>query len=356
MINPGKSWFLVSKKQCDGEKDDLEVINLRRWNCHRSGNLIVSVAAFVTLRLGCPSVESPSGFQLREAKRLERCAMSAEPVDGELTPTPRHESSDSTLAENEEGALSDPIESVTTSSSRGIPFKQAFDILSNREACDHVHSVRGFYDGTAPSEEEVKVADEAFPKFEFPDPEEIKTWSALQLLVQLLRLQEARVEIYHHFNSAFETLLETRNFTPYRLACHRVTTRFAALSQGVRLVREYLRSIEGEGVDGIGGHGAPGGLCETITNLQAAEKRKLETTAQLQLLRQHLTLRKEEDASHRHQHDHSDHDVHGPEVEKASVADLTEAVHLQNAALAEIIDEINSIVEDLRCERADMTD
>lgn len=284
--------------------------------------------------------------------------MSADSVGGALTPTPQHESRDSSLAENEQGPPRDPSEGVTASSSSGIPFKQAFDILSNREACDHVHSARGFFDGAAPSVDEENAADEAFPKFEFPDPEVMKTWSALQLLVQILRLQQARVETYRVFDSAFETLLETRNFTPYRLTCRRVTSRFAALSQGVRLVREYLRSIEGEGVDGVGGHGAPGGLCETITNLQAAEKRKLETTAQLQLLRQHLTLRKEEDASQRHHHhDHSDcGSPHGPEIEKASVADLTEAVHLQKAALAEIIDDINSIVEDLRCERADMAD
>jgi hypothetical protein len=265
----------------------------------------------------------------------------------------------------------------------GIVFADAVRLLSNRTACDHVHSVREFFEGAPLTAEQLAAAAAAFPAFEAPAEAAVRGWGPLRLLVHLLQLQEARVRAYTAFDAAFGKLLETRNFTPYRLACQRVTLRFAELSNGVRLVRECLRgnggNSGGDSNDGTG-HDA---LCDLITQLQVAEKRKLETTAQLQVLRQHLTLRREKAAARNHSRengggggggegggdadqDGNDHDHHHHShghahdyddvPERATLADLAEAVQQHSAALADIVDEINDVVEELRSERADLAE
>jgi hypothetical protein len=230
------------------------------------------------------------------------------------------------------------------------------------------------------------------------------------------------VETYRYFDEVFEQLLQTRNFTPYRLACHQVTLRFAELSRGVRLVRECLGSVaaaatrrrggtsnggsgedngtgrghaasvndgvakgpeaagsaagppsldSGSSTSGSGGNSwaAPfGDLCTAITALQDAEKRKLEVTAQLQLLRQHAAThgdRRSSRGGHSHDHGHDDHDHDGgdddddaddPQQQQVSLEDLGHAIHIKRAILAEIVEEIRDVLEEVSCERASMED
>ena len=270
------------------------------------------------------------------------------------------------------GAAAAEPPATTDRQSKGIAFADAFRLLSERKACDHEHSVRPFFDGAPlPAAQEASAAAE-LPSFEPRSDEDVHALSAVELLVDLLKLQEQRVAVYRHFDAAFERLLETRNFTPYKQACARVTQRFAQLSQGVRLVRDCLRALPA----------GCGGLCDTISSLQDAEKRKLETTAQLQVLRQHLSLQVpgamhhhdhhddatttiaaagggggggDGDGSHDHAQQHGPHQVeHGSPTPSAQ--DLAEGVRLQTAALVTIVEEINEIVDEIRCERVDMMD
>jgi len=220
-------------------------------------------------------------------------------------------------------------------SSAGIPFAAAFKVLANRSPCDHEHGARHFYDGKAPTHQEAESANSKMPEFDEISKEDVRELSPVRLLAYLLKVQQTRVTTYRYFDDVFRQLLKTRNFTPYRLACDTITKQFAVLSGAVRLVRECLAKQDLHEV------------CKSITLLQAAEKRKLETTAQLQLLQQHLSLREhgtESQSAH----------THPQQCEEVSTSDLVDAVRLQKVTLSEIVDNINDIVEDLQCEHVNL--
>ena len=187
------------------------------------------------------------------------------------------------------------------------------------------------------------------------------------MVVHLLRVQEGRVAAYRYFEQAFDTLLKSRNFTPYRLTCEVVTKRFAELSTQVRRLQDCFRSQStatqhNRGVkegpeDAISSTDESPGqrLAKATARLQAAEKTKLETTAQLHLLRQTLSLHRDRGHLAHSRHDHSRAHSHGPaEASEVSLEDLETAIRLQRQSLAELVEEINDIVDEFRCERVDL--
>ena len=134
-------------------------------------------------------------------------------------------------------------DTTTSTDDRGIRIADAVKILTNRPVCDHQHSVRHFYESR--SRDATSQVKDLKP-FVMPTDDSVATMSPLQLVTNLLKVQEGRVEAYHYFEAALDKLLQQRNITTYQVSCQKVTKRFSLLSNHVRFIQACFHRLQND--------------------------------------------------------------------------------------------------------------
>ncbi|KAJ1634614.1 DNA repair REX1-B-domain-containing protein [Pavlovales sp. CCMP2436] len=150
-------------------------------------------------------------------------------------------------------------------------------------------------------------------------------------LVRLLRaMQTERVESYAMFEEGFRRFLEELSAPQYERICAQVTTEFAHISGAINALEAALGEC---GADS---------LAKLARGLQALEKRKLSVTVERQLVRRELRVAELRSAV---------------DAEAASLVGERHAQEeLLRAGLAELVGEINEVMDEVQCELTELLD
>ena len=164
-------------------------------------------------------------------------------------------------------------------------------------------------------------------------PSELAMLSVGGLLRVFLEQQEARVAVYRRFEDGFVLFLQVAEANGYEALVGSTTAAFAAISASVNRVEAELKS-----------RGAAA-LATTLRGIQFLEKEKLQSTAQLQILRHGIKV----DEISRESED----DAVALAATRTHVLRSDEAAGLR-ARLTELTEQISEALDEVRCELVDV--
>jgi hypothetical protein len=156
------------------------------------------------------------------------------------------------------------------------------------------------------------------------------------LVRRLFAQQEERVRVYRRFEQGFAQFLEVAEAEGYDALVADATAAFAQVSAGVNAVEAALLA---RGADGAA-------FAALVRRLQELEREKLTATAQEQIVRHGLAVDK--------LRDEAGDDVGEPARRMAGMR-REEAAELV-ATLARLTERINDVIEEVRCEYAELDD
>eukprot|EP00978_Attheya_sp_CCMP212_P026787 scaffold88801_cov55-Attheya_sp.AAC.2 len=158
---------------------------------------------------------------------------------------------------------------------------------------------------------------------------ELESMSLQELLNAILKSQSERTMTYKEYDRGLHVVLESGNLSSYPNVCAKATASFAVLSDSINVMKGILASAKWKRPD----------LATLVKKLQDCEREKLNATAAL-----HLEQLRATDPFLLEQDGKGD-----KRVSKL----LHEGALSLKAKVAQTIEDINDIIEELRCEAAD---
>ena len=218
-----------------------------------------------------------------------------------------------------------------------MDFQEALAVLQSRSSGTPVLAPEhGGGEPTTASTMQCSACDEAVqqPAADAEIPNELALLGVGGLLRVFLEQQEARVAVYRRFEDGFMLFLQVAEANGYEALVSSTTANFAAISASVNRVEAELKS-----------RGAAGStLAATLRGVQLLEKDKLQSTAQLQILRHGIKI----DEINRESEDDA----------AALAATRTHALRSEEAAglrarLTEVTEQISEALDEVRAELVD---
>eukprot|EP00580_Thalassiosira_gravida_P001507 CAMPEP_0201603652 /NCGR_PEP_ID=MMETSP0492-20130828/4036_1 /ASSEMBLY_ACC=CAM_ASM_000837 /TAXON_ID=420259 /ORGANISM="Thalassiosira gravida, Strain GMp14c1" /LENGTH=266 /DNA_ID=CAMNT_0048067479 /DNA_START=82 /DNA_END=882 /DNA_ORIENTATION=+ len=172
---------------------------------------------------------------------------------------------------------------------------------------------------------------------------QLKSMGVVDLLGMIFRAQHERVATYKLFEEGLSTILASGNISNYPTLCAKVTASFSVLSDTINTVKSSFTINDGAQQK----QPNKKDITNAISQLQKSEGEKLNLTAALHLER--LRLRNSQLEKEMSLVD----DGNGSASADRTVELLKDGIRTLERKIGSVVEEINEVLEELRCVAAD---